>query len=242
MLAVVTNLTNNQYLRQFFMNQINGINFNRYALLAVLTSVFIVGCATPPPTRSNAEIEALKRVRFEDTPDGVRAILKEDVLFATGSSQINVEFDRIFEVIKPTFDKSRYQIIIEGHTDSTGSVALNTKLSQQRADNVRALIITKRIPPARLVAKGLASSKPRKSPEISADDQQLNRRVEFLFAGETKQSIGADFVEQKVENEYELIAKELADAAKKVGSAVVEGAKNLGGKLQGLFGTDASKK
>ncbi|MCX2738812.1 OmpA family protein [Pontibacter anaerobius] len=68
---------------------------------------------------------------------------------------------------------------VEGHTDSDGDDNLNMKLSQQRAEAVKAYLVEQGITEDRLAAKGLGESKPidkNSTPEAKSN----NRRVEFV--------------------------------------------------------------
>jgi OmpA-OmpF porin, OOP family len=70
---------------------------------------------------------------------------------------------------------------ISGHTDSIGSDEVNNKISQGRADAVKAyLLTTGKIPSARIVTKGYGKTQPVASNETE-EGQQANRRVEFLI-------------------------------------------------------------
>ena len=68
---------------------------------------------------------------------------------------------------------------VQGHTDNVGAAAYNQKLSQQRADSVKAYLVKKGIPDARLVSKGYGMAQPL-VPNNSAANKALNRRVQFI--------------------------------------------------------------
>jgi outer membrane protein OmpA-like peptidoglycan-associated protein len=68
---------------------------------------------------------------------------------------------------------------ISGHTDNQGKEDSNLRLSQARADAIKAyLTYTFKIEPSRIEAHGYGSSAPIADHE-SEDGRKLNRRVEF---------------------------------------------------------------
>lgn len=72
-------------------------------------------------------------------------------------------------------------VLIEGHTDNTGSASLNQKLSQQRADAVRNALIARNISADRIRAIGLGEKYPRVSNDTEAG-RAYNRRVEVIMS------------------------------------------------------------
>lgn len=158
-------------------------------------------CQTPPPapppakpSRTAAELELLKRVRFVNSPEGARAILDNAILFASDSAVLAAQSEGVLDVLRPSFFKARGQIIVEGHTDSKGSLDYNTKLSVQRAEAVKIAIVARQVPPARIVTKGLAFSRPVVVGAKTEQDHALNRRAEIVFVDETVESIiGSEF-------------------------------------------------
>jgi outer membrane protein OmpA-like peptidoglycan-associated protein len=76
-------------------------------------------------------------------------------------------------------DHPRFKLNISGHTDSQGSEDTNLRLSQARADAIKAYLIYEfNIEAARIEARGYGSSKPIVAEEHD-DHRKLNRRVEF---------------------------------------------------------------
>ena len=67
---------------------------------------------------------------------------------------------------------------IQGHTDSIGSAAYNMKLSQRRADSVKAYLVSKGVNGSELTARGFGKTKPIASNDTTEGRAQ-NRRVEF---------------------------------------------------------------
>ena len=76
-------------------------------------------------------------------------------------------------------DHPRLKLKISGHTDSAGKEEANLKLSQERADAIKAYLVdTFKIDDSRIVAIGYGSANPI-TQEITDEHKQLNRRVEF---------------------------------------------------------------
>jgi outer membrane protein OmpA-like peptidoglycan-associated protein len=72
-------------------------------------------------------------------------------------------------------------VLIEGHTDNTGSDSYNQQLSQRRANAVRQALITSGIAGTRIRATGLGEQFPKASNNTGAGRQQ-NRRVEVIIS------------------------------------------------------------
>jgi OOP family OmpA-OmpF porin len=72
-------------------------------------------------------------------------------------------------------------LIIEGHTDSTGSEDVNERLSEQRADAVRHyLVANETLPYDRIIALGYGSSRPLVS-NSTAKGRAINRRIDLII-------------------------------------------------------------
>ena len=73
-------------------------------------------------------------------------------------------------------------VVVEGHTDSTGSDEVNKYLSQQRAESVRDYVLANgTLRPDKIVAVGYGSKRPlasNKTPEGRA----INRRIDVLIS------------------------------------------------------------
>ena len=74
------------------------------------------------------------------------------------------------------------QFEIDGHTDSDGNPDANVRLSQQRADAVKAALVNRGIDASRLSTKGFGASKPMDT-NGTAEGKANNRRVEFIRQG-----------------------------------------------------------
>jgi outer membrane protein OmpA-like peptidoglycan-associated protein len=72
------------------------------------------------------------------------------------------------------------KVRVEGHTDDKGKDAYNLDLSQRRADEVAAYLVSSGIAPERLEAVGYGETKP-KVPNTNKKSRATNRRVEFVI-------------------------------------------------------------
>lgn len=100
--------------------------------------------------------------------------------FENGKANILPEMKSdLSKVANFMIDHPDFNIRISGHTDSQGNRESNLRLSQARADAIKAyLTYTFKIDPDRIEANGYGSSMPIVE-EKSDDDRRLNRRVEF---------------------------------------------------------------
>lgn len=72
-------------------------------------------------------------------------------------------------------------VIIEGHTDSTGSEALNQRLSRSRAESVQQYLVHNGVLPAnKIAARGYGSSRPLAS-NATAGGRAINRRIDVII-------------------------------------------------------------
>ena len=78
-------------------------------------------------------------------------------------------------------------VIIGGHTDSTGSESLNEHLSQQRADAVRQYFVANEtLPYEKIIAVGYGSMRPIAS-NATQNGRAMNRRIDIIITPEVKQ-------------------------------------------------------
>ena len=135
--------------------------------------------------RAKAEAEDLKRQMLEleaKATDRGMVMTLGDVLFATGKSDLKPGAqDRLAKLAAFMLKYPERNVVIEGHTDSTGSASLNMTLSQQRADAVKAYLVTQSVPAQRVTTVGKGKDVP-VADNASAAGRQQNRRVEIIIA------------------------------------------------------------
>jgi outer membrane protein OmpA-like peptidoglycan-associated protein len=82
-------------------------------------------------------------------------------------------------------DHPETKLLISGHTDSAGDEKLNLKLSQDRADAIKAFLIKEfLVATDRISATGYGSALPIVQKEETEEHKQMNRRVEFEIVKE----------------------------------------------------------
>jgi OOP family OmpA-OmpF porin len=108
-----------------------------------------------------------------------RTVVLKGVHFDSGSAQLGLDEDSILDTVAKTLIANpALKIQIGGHTDSTGSRALNLRLSKERAEAVRQYLISKGVNAANLTAVGFGSSEPI-GDDATAEGRAANRRAEL---------------------------------------------------------------
>lgn len=102
----------------------------------------------------------------------------DNVFFDSGKSSLKPESSKeLNELAEYLVLKKSLVIEISGHTDNVGTKEANLKLSQDRANSVKAFIVKKGIAGERIIAKGYGDTQP--IADNSTDEgKQKNRRTE----------------------------------------------------------------
>jgi outer membrane protein OmpA-like peptidoglycan-associated protein len=108
-----------------------------------------------------------------------------DVLFDTGSANLKPGArEKLARVSGILLSHPDLHIEVEGHTDSVGSDDYNQRLSERRAESVRAYLLQQNIPPQEVATAGFGEARPVATNGTAAGRQQ-NRRVELVVTGES---------------------------------------------------------
>lgn len=131
--------------------------------------------------RAAALADRLAALQAKETPRGM-VVTFSDVLFDVGQANLRsgalARVDQLANVLREFPDRN---VLVEGFTDSTGSLATNERLSQERAMSVRNALVTRGVDARRIVARGHADQYPVADNSTAAGRQQ-NRRVEAVLS------------------------------------------------------------
>jgi OOP family OmpA-OmpF porin len=106
-----------------------------------------------------------------------------DAFFDTGKSVLKPDAQaKLADLVDKTKGVNLEVIIAVGHTDSTGSAALNQKLSVSRAEAVKKFLTGKGIEANRVYTEGKGFSQP-VADNKTAEGRSKNRRVEVEVVG-----------------------------------------------------------
>jgi outer membrane protein OmpA-like peptidoglycan-associated protein len=116
----------------------------------------------------------------EVTDDAVKKLneFAKTILFDSGKAAIKVESQETLDAIKSVIrEYPTARFMIEGHTDSTGSLETNMRLSKERAAAIKSYLIENGISASRLESEGFGPNQPVGSNKTAAGRKQ-NRRTE----------------------------------------------------------------
>jgi len=118
--------------------------------------------------------------------------INEPVRFAAGSSQLLSESDALLGAIAQLLIEHTEieHVVVEGHTDKSGSARANLKLSRDRAAAVVKWLVAHGISSRRLNSRGFGSTTPIDSND-TVEGRARNRRVEFRVLGPNDEPVVA---------------------------------------------------
>ncbi len=117
----------------------------------------------------------------------VVSIATDEVLFPTGSAEVQPAGREILEVMAPVLASFDNSIRVEGHTDTVPlnrNGYTNWNLSADRALAVLDILLDQGLNPRRLSATGYGEYRPI-APNDTEEGRQRNRRVELVIVAET---------------------------------------------------------
>jgi outer membrane protein OmpA-like peptidoglycan-associated protein len=128
----------------------------------------------------------VKGAKVERIGEGIRITFDSGILFDVNSYQLKEDAKtNIKELAKVLQKYDDTNVLIEGHTDATGSDELNMKLSKQRADAVADYAKSLGVAGMRMAIQGYGEAQPVAENETD-EGKQKNRRVEIAIIANKK--------------------------------------------------------
>ena len=130
--------------------------------------------------------ELAKIADVNRTENGIEVILKNDILFAVGSSELSAGAKQTLIELNTVLKKYPENIIqVQGNTDSTGSASFNQTLSEKRAKAVYDFILANGLKTSGLTYVGFGATNPIASNDTE-EGKAKNRRVELKIKADEK--------------------------------------------------------
>ena len=149
---------------------IYGVEINATGYLYFLDILDLLG--------HNGEDRVVQDFYLQKIEVGTKVVL-DNIYFQTGKAVLRPESnDALDLVVRFLENNPDMKLEISGHTDNTGSLRINQKLSRERAKSVVSYLVGRGIPDTMLVYEGYADTEP-VAPNDTSEGREKNRRVEF---------------------------------------------------------------
>jgi outer membrane protein OmpA-like peptidoglycan-associated protein len=133
--------------------------------------------------------DRLPNAQVERVGEGIQVTFDSGILFDVNGSVLRAEAQQNLRDLTASLDDYEgTDVLVVGHTDSTGGDALNQTLSERRADAARNFLVGAGLESERVTALGRGEHEPIASNDTESGRQE-NRRVEVaIFASEDMQA------------------------------------------------------
>ncbi|MEJ8803256.1 OmpA family protein [Pontibacter sp. H249] len=141
--------------------------------------------------------KSMENANVERVGEAIRVNFDSGILFAVNSAELSANAKRDIEKLAKTLKEYEgTNVIVEGHTDNTGSYELNQKLSERRAQSVANYAKSLGVEASRLQAKGYSYDQPI-ADNTTAEGRSQNRRVEIIIVANEELKKAAESGEVK---------------------------------------------
>lgn len=133
--------------------------------------------------KQKKELEQINDAQVESINDGqaLKVTFESGILFATNSSTLNTASQASLSQFATSLKNNPdTDVQIIGHTDSTGSDAINNPLSEKRAQAVYNYLLQSGVGGVRMTSAGMGSTQP-VADNTSVAGRAQNRRVEVFI-------------------------------------------------------------
>lgn len=134
----------------------------------------------------------LEGVQVERVAEGIDLHFDSGILFEVDKANLSSQAEQNLDKLAGIFQKyPDTKVLIEGHTDASGTADHNMDLSVRRADAVRAYLASKGVGGDRITSKGYGEEQPIATND-TVDGRRLNRRVEIAIMADEKMKKAAE--------------------------------------------------
>jgi len=134
----------------------------------------------------------MANAKVERVGEGIKITFDSGILFDTNSSALRSASQADISKLAATLQKyPDTNVLVEGHTDNTGTDAINQPLSEQRAQSVASALTAQSVASSRITTKGYGSTQP-VGDNTTAEGRQANRRVEVAIYANEKMKKAAE--------------------------------------------------
>jgi len=165
-----------QYARDMADDDNDGVanKFDKCPGTPADTTVDGSGC----PLKIKAPVVTTKVMVITDEDRKVVGEAIKNLEFDLGKATIKAKSYNTLNRVAALLMQKNFSLKLAGHTDNTGSPSLNLRLSKDRAEAVKAYLVSQGANASRIEATGYGEDQPIASNKTAAGRQQ-NRRVEF---------------------------------------------------------------
>jgi outer membrane protein OmpA-like peptidoglycan-associated protein len=134
----------------------------------------------------------MQNAKVERVGEGIKITFDSGILFDTNKSDLRpasvTEIDKMAAILQKYPDTN---VLVEGHTDASGTDAINQPLSERRAQAVANEAIAKGVASNRITTQGYGSTQPI-ADNNTVEGKQANRRVEIAIYANEKMKKAAE--------------------------------------------------
>ncbi|MCE6238438.1 OmpA family protein [Acinetobacter pittii] len=150
----------------------------KFSFIALLC-ITLAGCLSFGPLKYR-QVKLLKKEGFVLTDEGWTLGLPERLLFDFNNAQLKQSHEA--ELVRLANQLNKYdlnKLKIVGHTDDVGDATYNQKLSEERAQSVANLFLTRGFKKENIYVIGRGSTQPY-VPNTTNENRAINRRVAIV--------------------------------------------------------------
>ena len=134
----------------------------------------------------------MQNAKVERVGEGIKITFDSGILFDTNKSDLRpasvTEIDKMAAILQKYPDTN---VLVEGHTDASGTDAINQPLSERRAQAVANEALAKGVASSRISTQGYGSTQPI-ADNNTVEGKQANRRVEIAIYDNEKMKKAAE--------------------------------------------------